>query len=64
VKLVIITQWVRERKLPSPTRPKPSQQVDSRTEVRSPRGGVRSRGKARAQAASLNSEKCIVVVRG
>jgi len=27
-------------------------------------GGVRNRGKARAQAASLNSEKCIVVVNG
>jgi hypothetical protein len=47
----------------NPTRPKLSQQVDSRTEGRSLKGGVRSRGKARAQAASLNSEKCIVVVR-
>src|SRR5439155_4651785 len=33
----------------------------SRTEVRPLRGGVRSRGKARTQAASLNSEKRIVV---
>ena len=58
MKLVNITQWVRERKLPNPTRSKASHRVDSRTEVRSLRGGVLSRGKARAQAASLNSEKC------
>ena len=32
MKIVIVTQWVK-----SPTRPKPSQQVDSRTEVRSPK---------------------------
>ena len=64
MKIVIVTQWVRGRKLPNPTRPKASHQVDSRTEGRSLRGGVRSRGKARAQAASLNSEKCIVVDTG
>src|SRR5439155_14492649 len=38
-----------------------SHRVGSRTEVRPLRGGVRSRGKARTQAASLNSEKCIMV---
>src|SRR5438552_10776586 len=38
-----------------------SHRVGSRTEVRPLRGGVRSRGKARTQAASLNSEKCIIV---
>ena len=32
MKIVVVTQWVK-----SPTRPKPSQQVDSRTEVRSPK---------------------------
>jgi hypothetical protein len=32
LKIVIVTQWVK-----SPTRPKASQQVDSRTEVRSPK---------------------------
>jgi hypothetical protein len=37
VKLVNITQWVRRRKLPSPTRSKASHQVDSRTEGRSPK---------------------------
>src|SRR5664279_1575880 len=47
--------------LSSPTRPKASHQVGSRTEGRPLRGGVRSRGKARTQAASLNSEKCIMV---
>jgi hypothetical protein len=57
LKIVDVTQRVK-----NPARPKPSQQVDSRTEGRSLRGGVRSRGEARAQAASLNSEKCIVVV--
>jgi hypothetical protein len=61
LKHVNSTQWVRGRKLSSPTRLKVSHQVGSRTEGRSPRGGVRSRGKARTQAASLNSEKCIVV---
>ncbi len=45
----------------SPTRLKASHRVGSRTEVRPLRGGVRSRGKARTQAASLNSEKCIMV---
>jgi len=52
---------VRGRKRSSPTRPTVSHPVGSRTEGRSPRGGVRSRGKARTQAASLNSENCIVV---
>jgi hypothetical protein len=61
LKHVNVTQWVRGRKLSSPTRPKASHPVGSRTEVRPLRGGVRSRGKARTQAASLNSEKCIVV---
>jgi len=61
LKHVNITQWVRGRKLSSPTRPTVSHPVGSRTEGRSPRGGVRSRGKARTQAASLNSENCIVV---
>ena len=48
----------------NPTRPKTSHQVGSRTEVRSSRDGVRSRGEARTQAAELSSEKCIVVVNG
>ena len=61
MKHVNVTQWVRGRKPSSPTRPKTSHQVGSRTEGRPPRGGVRSRGKARTQAASLNSEKCIMV---
>jgi len=61
LKHVNVTQWVRGRKLSSPTRPKASHQVGSRTEGRSLKGGVRSRGEARTQAASLNSEKCIVV---
>ena len=61
MKHVNVTQWVRGRRPSSPTRPKASHQVGSRTEVRPPRGGVRSRGKARTQAASLNSENCIVV---
>jgi hypothetical protein len=61
LKHVNVTQWVRGQKLSSPTRPTTSHQVGSRTEGRSPRGGVRSRGKARTQAASLNSEKCIMV---
>ena len=59
MKHVKVTQWVRGNS--SPTRPKVSHRVGSRTEVRPLRGGVRSRGKARTQAASLNSEKCIVV---
>ena len=61
MKHVNVTQWVRGRRPSSPTRPKASHQVGSRTEGRPLRGGVRSRGKARTQAASLNSEKCIVV---
>jgi hypothetical protein len=61
LKHVNVTQWVRGRKPSSPTRPKASHQVGSRTEGRPLRGGVRSRGKARTQAASLNSEKCIMV---
>lgn len=64
MKHVIITQWVRQRELINLTRPKTSHQVGSGTEVRSPKGGVRSRGEARAQAAELNPEKCIVVVKG
>jgi len=61
LKHVNVTQWVRGQGLSSPTRPKASHQVGSRTKGRSPKGGVRSRGKARTQAASLNSEKCIMV---
>jgi hypothetical protein len=61
LKHVNVTQWVRGRKFSSPTRPKASHQVGSRTEGRPLKGGVRSRGKARTQAASLNSEKCIMV---
>ena len=61
LKFVNVTQWVRGRKPSSPTRPKASHQVGSRTEGRPLRGGVRSRGEARTQAASLNSEKCIMV---
>jgi hypothetical protein len=61
LKHVKITQWVRGRRLSSPTRPTTSHQVGSRTEGRSRKRGVRSRGKARTQAASLNSEKCIMV---
>ena len=52
---------MRGRKTSSPTRPKASHRVGSRTEGRPLRGGVRSRGKARTQAAELSSEKCIVV---
>jgi hypothetical protein len=48
----------------SPIRPKVSHPVGSRTEVRSLRSGVRSRGEARAQAAVLNSERSIVVDHG
>jgi len=61
LKLINVTQWVRGQESSSPTRPTASHQVGSQTEGRSPRGGVRSRGKARTQAASLNSEKCIMV---
>jgi len=61
LKLVKVTQWVRWQRLSSPTRPKVSHRVGSRTEERVLRGTVRSRGKARTQAASLNSEKCIMV---
>ena len=61
MKHVNVTQWVRGQKFSSPTRPKASHQVGSRTEGRPLKGGVRSRGKARTQAASLNSEKCIMV---
>jgi hypothetical protein len=61
LKHVNVTQWVRGRRPTSPTRPKTSHQVGSRTEGRSRKRGVRSRGKARTQAASLNSENCIVV---
>src|SRR5204863_1329605 len=62
LKHVKIIQWVRGDS--SPTRPRAcgaSRRVGSRTEVRPLRGGVRSRGKARTQAASLNSEKRIIV---
>jgi hypothetical protein len=61
LKHVNVTQWVRGQKLSSPTRPKASHQVGSRAEGRPLKGGVRSRGKARTQAALLNSEKCIMV---
>jgi len=61
LKLINITQWVRGREPSSPIRLRASHQVGSRTEGRSLRGGVRSRGKARRQAALLNSENCIVV---
>ena len=61
MKHVNVTQWVRGRRHSSPTRPKTSHQVGSQTEGRSLKGDVRSRGKARTQAASLNSEKCIMV---
>ena len=59
MKHVNVTQWVRGNS--SPTRPKASHPVGNRTEGRPLRGGVRSRGKARTQAALLNSENCIVV---
>jgi hypothetical protein len=61
LKHVKVTQWVRGQGLSSPTRPKACHPVGSRTEGRPLRGGVRSRGKARTQAASLNPEKCIMV---
>jgi hypothetical protein len=63
LKPVITTQWVRRCEPINPTRPKASHRAGSRTKVRPPRGGVRSRGEARTQAAELNSEKCIVVVK-
>lgn len=50
-KFVNIAQWVRRQQLPSPTRSKVSQRIGNRTEVRSLKGGVRSRGEAGAQAA-------------
>ena len=61
MKHVNVTQWVRGRGLSSPTRPTTSHQVGSRAEGRSRKRDVRSRGKARTQAASLNPEKCIMV---
>ena len=61
MKHVNVTQWVRGRRFSSPIRPKTSHQVGSRTEGRSRKRGVRSRGEARTQAASLNPEKCIMV---
>ena len=64
MKLINITQWVRRRKPSSPTQPKASHQVGRRTEGRSLRGGVRSRGEPRTQAALLSSENCIVVDNG
>jgi len=64
LKHVNVTQWVRGHRLSSPTRPKASHRVDSQTEGRPLRGGVRSRGEARNQAALLNSEKCIMVDKG
>ena len=63
MKHVNVTQWVRGRKLSSPTRPTVSHRVGSRTEERVLKSTVRSRGEARTQAASLNSEKCIMVDR-
>ena len=60
LKFAIVTQRVRLPRQASPVRPKASHQAGSRPEVRSPRGGVRSRGKASAQAALLNSEICTV----
>ena len=60
LKFAIVTQRVRLPRQASPVRPKASHQAGSRPEVRSPRGGVRSRRKASAQAALLNSEMCIV----
>jgi len=59
LKHVNVTQWVRGNS--SPTRPKASHRVGSRTEERVLKSTVRSRGEARTQAASLNSEKCMVV---
>ena len=61
MKHVNVTQWVNGREPANPTRPKASHQVGSRTEVRSPRGGVRSRGKARTQAVLLSPENGMVV---
>ena len=59
VKLVNVTQWVRGHS--NPTRPKASHQVGSRAEGRSWKRDVRSRGKARTQAALLSPENGIVV---
>jgi hypothetical protein len=61
LKHVDVTQWVNGRELANPTRPKASHRVGSRTEVRSSRGGVRSRGKARTQAVLLSPENGMVV---
>ena len=61
MKHVKVTQWVRGRRLSSPIRPKTSHQVGSRTEGRSRKRGVRSRGKARTQAVLLSPENGIVV---
>ena len=59
MKIVDVTQWVEIPLDPSlASRSIAEPKCDRRN------GGVRSRGKARAQAASLNSEKCIVVVKG
>ena len=60
LKFAIVTQRVRLPRQASPVRPKASHQAGSRPEVRSPRGGVRSRRKASAQAALLNPEICRV----
>ena len=59
MKHVNVTQWVRGNS--SPTRPKASHPVGSRTEERVLKSTVRSRGEARTQAASLNPEIRIVV---
>ena len=61
MKLINVTQWVRGQESSSPTRPTASHQVGSQTEGRSLKGDVRSRGKARTQAALLNPESCIMV---
>jgi len=61
LKHVNVTQWARGQESSSPTRPTTSHQVGSRAEGRSRKRDVRSRGKARTQAASLNPEKCIMV---
>jgi hypothetical protein len=62
MKHVNVTQWVRGNS--SPTRPTASHPVGSRTEERVLKSTVRSRGEARTQAASSNSEKCIMVDKG
>ena len=61
MKLVNVTQWVRGHEPSNPIRPKASHRVGSQTEGRLQKWGVRSRGKARNQAAPLNPEKCIMV---